>query len=106
MNRTLTAALALAISLVLTPLLPAEDLLSPKPPGGTQPIRVLLYIEGSSGTLDYPDVMKVLCSEPAKIVFETFDNCVVVHQGAYTVIQQRTSFSEHQARGVRFYDVK
>lgn len=99
-------ATAIFVSLTLPFLASAEDLISPKPVGGTQPIRVLLYINGSPRVLDYTDVAKVLCSEPAKIVFETFDNCVVVHQGAYTVIQQQASFTEHHARGVRFYDVR
>lgn len=104
MNRIVAAAIG--FSLAVAPLISAEDLLSPKPVGGTQPIRVLLYINGSPRVLDYADVARVLCSEPSKIVFETFDNCVVVHQGAYTVIQQQSSFTEHHARGVRFYDVR
>lgn len=104
MKRVLIAAATFILA--STSLTFAEDIASPKPVGSSQPIRVLLYINGSPRILDYADVARVLCSEPSKIVFETFDNCVVVHQGAYTVIQQQTSFTEHHARGVRFYDAR
>jgi len=83
----------------------SEDTPAPKPLNA-QSVRVLLYVSGSERCLDYTDVSRVLCSEPLKIVFETLDGYLVVHQGAYTVIQSKPAFAEHQARGVKFYDVK
>jgi hypothetical protein len=83
----------------------SDDRMSPKPTG-VQTARVLLHVAGSDRVIDFNDVSKVLCSEAAKIVFETHDGHVVVHQGTYTLIQQRNSFNEHQARGIRFYDAK
>ena len=82
-----------------------EDLVSPKAVGN-QGIRVLLHINGNPRSIDYSDVYRVLCSEPQKIVFETIDGFVVVHQGTYTVIAQKAPFQEHHSRGVRFYDAK
>jgi hypothetical protein len=31
---------------------------------------------------------------------------VVVHHGAYTLIQQKSAHTEHTSRGVRFFDAK
>ena len=73
---------------------------------GAQGIRALLFIPGSERLIDYPDVLKVLCSNAQEIAFETVDGQVVVHHGAYTLIQQRSAHAEHTSRGVRFFDVK
>ena len=101
--KTLTLLCAAALMFPLA--LRSEDFISPKP-ANAQSVRVLLYINGSSRILDYGDVARVHCSEPAKIVFETVDGFMVVHQGAYTVVQPRPIFTEHHARGVKFYDAK
>lgn len=103
MNR-FVAHLFVAFSLCSS-LVAAEDLLSPKP-ASSHAIRVLLYIPGGDRMIDYPDVLKVLCSSPQQIAFETQDGYTVVHQGAYTLIQQRAAFAEHVTRGIRFYDAK
>jgi hypothetical protein len=104
MKHILTCAAAVLL-LNISSVPAAEDLISPKAVGN-QGIRVMLHINGNPRWIDYPDVYRVLCSEPLKIVFETIDGCVVVHQGTYTVIQQKAAFTEHVSRGVRFYDAK
>ena len=83
----------------------AEDLSSPET-AGPQSIRVLLHIGTSERLLDYQDVAKVIDCKADQITFETQGGLVVTHRGTFTVIQNRTSFSDHQSRGVRFYDAK
>jgi hypothetical protein len=81
------------------------DLLAPKT-AGAQALRVLLHIGAGERLIDYPDVSKVLDCGDAQITFETHDGLIVTHRGAFTLIQQRSSFDAHQSRGVRFYDAK
>jgi len=68
-------------------------------------IRVLLYIPGTSRLIDYPDVERIFSSDRDRIVFETQDRQVVVHQGPFTIIRPRSATSSI-SHGPRFYDLK
>jgi hypothetical protein len=85
----------------------AEDLQSPRPTAARH-IRILLHLAGSDRLIDYPDVDKILSSDPASISFETVDGFIVSHRGTYTIIEQKYGAGSRAQNpaGRRFFDPK